>query len=81
MAQAYRQPAADQPPRRFIDDIRGLLGSDPDNAALLTNLGVLYDLVLAAVPNAPPSWTLTPADREALTKQRESLKGLLKRRS
>lgn len=81
VAQAYRQPAADQPPRRFIDDIRSLLGSDPDNAALLTNLGVIYDLVLAAVPNAPPSWALTPADREALTKQRESLKGLLKRTS
>jgi hypothetical protein len=79
VAEAYRQPAAGQPPRRFIDEVRGLLGSDPNNTALLTNLGVIYDLVLASIPGAPASWGLTPADREQLTKQRESVKGLLKR--
>ena len=79
VAQAYRSPAADQPPRRFIDEVRGLLGKDPNNATLLANLGALYDLVLASVPNAPPSWVLTATDRDQLTRQRESLKGLLKR--
>ena len=81
VAQAYRSPAADRPPRRFIDEVRGLLGTDPNNATLLANLGTLYDLVLASMPDAPPSWGLTPADREQFTKQRESLKGLLKRTS
>lgn len=79
VAQAYRQPAAGQPPRRFIDDVRSLLNVDPGNATVLANLGALYDLVLSAVPGAPASWGLTPADREQFTKQRESVKTLIKR--
>jgi hypothetical protein len=81
IAQAYRQPSADQSPQRFIEELRGLLGTDPDNTRMLGNLMAVYDLVLAPVPGAPASWALTPADREQLTKQRESLKGLLKRTS
>jgi hypothetical protein len=79
IAQTYLNPSADQPPRQFVDDVRGILGSDPGNRTILENLRAIYDLVLASVPNAPASWGLTPADREQLTKQRESLEGLLKR--
>jgi hypothetical protein len=79
VAQSYRQPSADQPPRRFIDDLRGLLGNDPDNVMILANLGAIYDLVLSAVPGAPSSWNLSVADRGELVKQRESLKALFRR--
>jgi hypothetical protein len=79
VAQAYRQPSADQSPRRFIDEVRGMLGIDPENVALLTNLDAIYDLVLTAAPGAPPSWTLSATDREQLIKQRQSLQALLKR--
>jgi hypothetical protein len=76
VAQTYRQPATAQPPRRFVDEARALLGSDPSNATVLGNLGVIYDLVLTSTPNAPASWELTAAERDQLTKQRESLKGI-----
>jgi hypothetical protein len=79
VAQTYRQPSADQPPRRFIDDWRGLLGSDPDNRNILTNLGAIYDLVLSTVPGAPSSWNLSVAERDLIVKQRERLKALFPR--
>ena len=79
VAHAYRQPSADQSPQRFIEELRALLGTDPDNAYMLRNLMAVYDLVLAPTASAPSSWALSAADREQLTKQRESLKGLLKR--
>jgi hypothetical protein len=79
VAQTYRQPSAGQPPRRFIEDVRGLLGSDPDNMTILANLDAIYDLVLAPGADAPSSWALSAAEREQLVKQRESLKTLLKR--
>jgi hypothetical protein len=77
VAQTFRQPAlATQTPRRFIDDVRALLGSDPGNETVLANLAAIYDLVLTAVPDAPASWTLSAAERDQLSKQRESLKAL-----
>jgi hypothetical protein len=79
VAQTFRQPANAQSPRRFVDEVRALLGSDPSNATVLGNLGVIYDLVLTPAPGAPASWQLSAADRELLTKQRESLKALIKR--
>ena len=78
IAQAYRQPSADQSPQRFIEELRALLGTDPDNTRILRNLMAVYDLVLAPAPGAPPSWALSAADRDQLTKQRENLKGLVK---
>jgi len=81
IAQAYGRPSADQSPQRFIEELRGMLGTDPDNARMLRNLMAVYDLVLASAAGAPPSWTLSTADRDQLTKQRESLKGLLKQTS
>jgi hypothetical protein len=78
IAQAYRQPSADQAPHKFIEELRALLGTDPDNTRMLANLGALYDLVLSSTPGAPPSWELSGAEREQLSKQRESLKGLIK---
>ena len=78
IAQAYRQPSADQSPQRFIEELRALLGTDPDNTRILRNLMAVYDLVLAPAAGAPPSWALSAADRDQLTKQRESLKGLVK---
>jgi len=79
LAQSYRQPSADQPPRRFIDDLRGLLGSDPDNVTILANLGAAYNLVLTPVAAAPSSWAISSADRDQLVKQRDGLRTLLKR--
>jgi hypothetical protein len=38
----------------------------------------VYDLALTPAPGAPSSWELSAAAREQLTKQRESLKGLVK---
>ncbi len=81
IAQTFRQPADAPSPRRFVDEVRTLLGSDPGNAMVLANLGVIYDLVLTPAPGAPASWQLSAADREQLSKQRESLKGLTKRPS
>jgi len=79
VAQAYRQPSADQPLKRFVDEARGLLGADPDNVAILMNLDTIYDLVLAPNPAAPASWSLSASEREQLMKQRESMRPLLKR--
>ncbi len=76
VAQTFRQPANAPSPRRFVDEVRALLGSDPSNATVLTNLGVIYDLVLTPAPGAPASWQLSPADRDQLSKQRESLKSI-----
>jgi hypothetical protein len=76
VAQTFRQPVDAQPPRRFVDEVRALLGSDPSNAMVLANLGIIYDLVLASVPDAPASWTLSAAERDRLSRQRESLKRL-----
>lgn len=77
VAQTFRQPAtATHTPRRFVDDVRALLGSDPSNATVLANLAMIYDLVLTNVPGAPASWTLTAAERDQLTRQRESLRTL-----
>ena len=77
VAQTFRVPAAaTQTPRRFIDEVRALLGSDPSNATVLANLAVIYDLVLTPVPGAPASWTLSAAERDQLARQRESLKSL-----
>jgi hypothetical protein len=56
--------------------MRTVLGSDPSNATVLGNLGVIYDLVLTPAPGAPASWQLSPADRDQLSKQRESLKSI-----
>ncbi len=78
IAQAYRQPSADRSPQRLIEELRTLLGTDPDNAQMLRNLMAVYDLALAPAAGAPSSWELSAADREQLTKQRESLKGLVK---
>jgi hypothetical protein len=60
-----------------VDEVRTLLGSDPGNATVLGNLGVIYDLVLTPAPGAPASWQLSPADRGQLSKQRDSLKSLI----
>lgn len=76
VAQAYRQPAADRPPRRFIDDWRAQLGSDPDNRSILANLGAAYDLVLTPPSGAPSSWTMSAADQQQLSKQRDSLRAM-----
>jgi hypothetical protein len=76
VAQAFRNPANAQAPRRFVDEGRALLGSDPGNATVLGNLGVIYDLVLTPMPGTPDSWALTQADRDILTKQREGLKAV-----
>ena len=80
IALAYRQPS-DPSPQRFIEELRAMLGTDPDNARMLRNLMAVYDLVLTPAAGAPASWTLSTADRDQLTKQRESLKGLLKQTS
>jgi hypothetical protein len=77
IAQTFRQPADAQSPRRFVDEVRTLLGSDPGNATVLGNLGVIYDLVLTPAPGAPASWQLSSTDREQLSKQRDSLKSLI----
>jgi hypothetical protein len=77
VAQTFRQPAsATHTPRRFVDDVRAVLGSDPSNATVLANLAAIYDLVLTNVPGAPASWTLSAAERDQLTRQRESLRTL-----
>jgi hypothetical protein len=76
VAQAYRQPSADQPPRQFIDEWRAQLGTDPDNASILTNLSSAYDLVLSPLAAAPSSWAISAADQQQLTKQRDSLQAI-----
>jgi hypothetical protein len=76
IAQTFRQPADAPSPRRFVNDVRTLLGSDPSNVTVLGNLGVIYDLVLTPALGAPASWQLSPADRELLSKQRDSLKAI-----
>jgi hypothetical protein len=76
VAQTFRQPVDAPPPRRFVDEVRALLGSDPSNATVLANLRIIYDLVLTSVPDAPASWTLSAAERDQLSRQRESLKRL-----
>jgi hypothetical protein len=76
VAQTFRQPATAPPPRRFVDEARALLGSDPSNATVLSNLGVIYDLVLTPTPNAPASWDLSASEREQLSKQRDGLKSI-----
>jgi hypothetical protein len=78
IAQAYRQPSADQPPQRFIDELRTLLGTDPDNARILGSLVAVYDLVLTPAVGVPPSWNPSTDQRAQFIKQRDSLKGLLK---
>jgi hypothetical protein len=76
VAQTYLKPSANQPPRPFVDDLGNILGADPGNATVLSNLRVLYDLVLDAVQGEPASWALPAAERDQLTRQRESLKVL-----
>ena len=56
----------------FVDDVRALLGSDPSNATVLATLAAIYDLVLTNVPGAPASWTLSAAERDQLTRQRDT---------
>ena len=73
MARAYRGPLTDQEPRQFIDDLRGLLGTDPDSASLLANLSVAYDLALS------PTVTMPGAERERLTRERDSLRTFQRR--
>jgi hypothetical protein len=79
VAQAYRQPSADRPPRRFIDDFRAQLGADPDNPSILSNLIATYDLLLSPLPAAPASWAIPSADQQQLTKQRDSLRAITRR--
>lgn len=76
VALTFRQPTAAQPPRHFVDETRALLGSDPANRTVVGNLGAIYDLVLTPPAGAPSSWALSPAERDQLSKQRESLKAL-----
>ena len=80
MAVAFRRPSDDQPPRRFVDDLRIALGADPDNRDILTNLGAAYDLLLMPAAGRPPSWSLAAADRDELSRQREALRPLLAQR-
>lgn len=79
MAQAYRQPSTDRPPRRFLDDWRAQLGTDPDNPAIFANLGAAYDLVLSPMPTAPASWAMSAAEQQQLAKQRDSLRAMTRR--
>jgi hypothetical protein len=73
MARVYRQsPAAAEQPRQFIGELRALLGIDPDNDALLRNLGTAYDLVLASPASIPDS------ERQRLTQERSALAALRK---
>src|SRR5262245_13382503 len=77
VAQTFLQPAsATQTPRRFVDDVRALPGSDPSHATVLANLAAIYDLALTNVPDAPASWRLSATERDQLTRQRDSLKAL-----
>jgi cytochrome c-type biogenesis protein CcmH/NrfG len=78
VAQTYRQPSADQAPQKFVEQLRTMLGTDPDNTRILTNLGAVYDLVLTPATNAPASWTLSAPERGKFEKERESLKALIK---
>jgi hypothetical protein len=78
VAESYVKPSADQRPRQFVDDLRGILGGDPGNRTILQNLGAVYALVLTTAPGDPASWELSATDREQLMKQQESVQGLLK---
>jgi hypothetical protein len=78
VAQTFRQPSADQAPQKFVEQLRTMLRTDPDNTRILTNLGAVYDLVLTPATNAPPSWTLPAPERGKFEKERDSLKAMVK---
>jgi hypothetical protein len=78
VAQTYRQPSADQAPQKFVEQLRTMLGTDPDNTRILTNLGAVYDLVLTPATNAPASWTLSAPERGKFEQERAGLKALIK---
>jgi len=75
-ALSYRRARPDQSPRAFLSDLQIALGADPSNKVLIANVVAAYDLMLTPPTGMPANWSVTGAERQELTRQRDALRPL-----
>jgi hypothetical protein len=75
-ALSYRRARAEQSPRPFLGDLQIALGADPSNKVLIANVVAAYDLMLTPPSGMPANWSVTGAERQELTRQRDALRPL-----